>query len=417
MKRRELSSMKMKAFGKKGSYTVFIAMFMSGMIIFSGAVINASHQRAIDASCEDLGKVWAGSILGDYDRELRQRYGFYGYIGNEDLTREKLIRYSDYTFKKKKYIKRTSLECYLQNYKLADLNVFRDQMLKLAGSLWIPMPFGRDGSDSENDPGDSSSNEKPRARYISAGWIIGGLPSRSYSGKPLKRSGGKSLLETAYIFKSFKDHVDDRDLGKTYFSNEIEYIITGKLDDEKARKLVYAELLAERNALNLSYLYSSNKKRQAALEAAELITPGPEAVITQALILEVWALLEARNDLALLYDGKKVPLVKHDRNWALDLENAVKKVEDDKDNGELDTREQKKYVKPKSIEGQKYSDYLKTLLIAVPERKKLLRVMDLIQINMKYAYCDYFLMDDLYVGLDYTMTVNGKEHLYHDEYK
>ena len=45
MKRRELSSMKTKAFGKKGSYTVFIAMFMSGMIIFSGAVINASHQR------------------------------------------------------------------------------------------------------------------------------------------------------------------------------------------------------------------------------------------------------------------------------------------------------------------------------------------------------------------------------------
>ena len=36
--------------------------------------------------------------------------------------------------------------------------------------------------------------------------------------------------------------------------------------------------------------------------------------------------------------------------------------------------------------------------------------MDLIQINMKYAYCDYFLMDDYYTGLKYEMTVNGREH-------
>ena len=411
-----------KAFGKKGSYTVFLVMFMSGMIIMSSAVINASHKLAIDSSCEDLGRVWAGSILGDYDRKLRERYGFYGYIGNEDLTREKLIRYADFSFKKKKYIKLTSLECSLKEYKLTDLETFRDQMKKAAIGFWSPVPLGDDSipnsDEADGVTGASNSGETSGGRKITAGWIIGGLPSRNYSGKPLKGSGGSSLMESAYIFKSFKDHVDDRDLGKTFFDNEIEYILTGKPDDEKARKLVYAEILAERNALNVAYLYSCTEKRQAALEAAELITPGPEAVLTQALILEVWALLEARNDLAILYDGKQVPLIKRDDNWALELSNAVEKVEDEEDvDGELDTRESKKYVRPKRIEGERYSDYLKTLLIAVPEKKRLLRVMDLIQINMKYAYCDYFLMDDLYVGLDYTMVINGKEHLYHDEYK
>ena len=65
--------------------------------------------------------------------------------------------------------------------------------------------------------------------------------------------------------------------------------------------------------------------------------------------MEVWALLEAKNDLALLYDGKRVPIVKRDRNWALDLKNAISKVEDDKDTGELDTREERKYVEPERI--------------------------------------------------------------------
>ena len=185
--------MKKEVFGKRGSYTVFIAMFMSGMIIMAGAVINASHQKAINSSCEDLGKVWAGSILGDYDRKLRDRYGFYGYIGNEDLTREKLIRYSDYSFKKKKYIKRTSLECHMQKYKLTDLNIFRDQMKKLAGSLWMPVPFENETTGSKESGRDSQNEVKSSHRYISAGWIIGGLPSRNPSGKPLKASGGSSL--------------------------------------------------------------------------------------------------------------------------------------------------------------------------------------------------------------------------------
>ncbi len=204
--------------------------------------------------------------------------------------------------------------------------------------------------------------------------------------------------------------MDKRDLGKTYFENEIEYIISGKLNDEKSRRTVYDKLLIERNGMNLIYLYSCTEKRQMALEAAELLTPGPEAVITQALILEAWAFFEARNDIELLYDGKQVPVFKRDENWALDIDTVIESEFKDNENGELDTRESKKYVEPESIEGQTYGDYLKTLLLAVPESKRLLRIMDLIQINMKYAYCDYFLMADYYTGLEFEMTVNGRRH-------
>ena len=407
--------MKQRSIGKKGSYTVFLAMFLSGMIMMSGAVINAAHAKAIDSSCEDLGRVWAASILGEYDRALRDRYGLYGYYGNEDLVREKLETYAAHSFKSKKYIKTGDIACHLQDYKLMDLSAMKNQISHLMLSFWKPVPFEEESQ--TEDPGEGDAGEPVSARYISAQWIIEALPSNSYNGS---RAGGSwlggSVSEISYIFKAFKDHVDDRDLGKTYFNNEIEYIISGKLNDEKSRKAVYDKLIIERNGMNLIYLYSCTEKRQAALEAAELLTPGPEAVITQALILETWAFLEARNDLALLYDGQKVPLYKKDENWALGLDAAVESEFGEDKDGELDTREKKNYVKPRSIEGQDYGDYLKTLLLAVPENKRLLRIMDLIQINMKYAYCDYFLLDDYYYGLRYEMTVNNRKHGFEERF-
>ena len=212
--------------------------------------------------------------------------------------------------------------------------------------------------------------------------------------------------------------MDDRDLGKTFFNNEVEYIISGKPDDEKARRAVYRRLLLERNGLNLVYLYSCSEKRDLALEAAELITPGPEAVLTQALILETWALLEARNDLALLYDGERVPLIKGDANWALSIENALAVEEGNAEDQELDTDQpEKNYVRPQCVEGQDYKDHLTTLLIAMPERTRLLRMMDLIQINMKYTYCGSFLFSDYYTGVEYIMTVNGVDYGFKNSYQ
>ena len=400
--------MKLRSIGKKGSYTVFLAMFLSGMILMASAAINAAHAKAVYSSCEDLGRVWAGSILGEYDRVLKDRYGLYGYYGNEDLVRRKLETYADHSFRGKRYIKRGDVICHMKEYKLADLNTMKKQISHLMFRFWKPVPFEEEAGVTAAEGQNSAPEEN---RYISAEWIIEALPSRSCKGNSLESFGfGGSVPEIAYIFKSFKDHVDKRDLGKTYFENEIEYIISGKLNDEKSRKAVYDKMIIERNGMNLIYLYSCSEKREAALQAAELITPGPEALLTQAIILETWAFLEARNDMALLYDGKQVPVFKKDENWALSLENAVENEFGESEGGELDTDEPDKYVEPRSIEGQTYGDYLKTLLMAVPEKKRLLRIMDLIQINMKYAYCDYFLLDDYYTGLKYEMTVNGREH-------
>ena len=57
-----------------------------------------------------------------------------------------------------------------------------------------------------------------------------------------------------------------------------------------------------------------------------------------------------------------------------------------------------------------YQDYLKMLICAVDERIRILRIMDLIQINMRYMYYGTFLLREYNGGLRFTITVNGEEY-------
>lgn len=404
--------MKKRLICKKGSYIVFLVFFFSGLMIMIGAVIHRSIEDVVYSSTENLGRLWGNSIIAEYDRELKERYGFTGYYGNIQSVKEKLELYSDYSFNGKGYIEVGDIECELEEFRLAEPEQIRKQIKYMMLSGWTPE------KDKKTENEDEEIHEESGNRYISAPWILEALPSN--------RSGGAHFgdyisiggaFEIEYIFKAFKDYVDKRELAKTYFDNEVEYIITGKPDDEKARKGVYYKLLFERNASNLIYLYSCSEKRTAAMTAAELLTPGPAAVLTQGLILETWALFEARNDIELLYAGEKVPLVKGDANWAIELDNVIKK-EFEKDNRKLDAdKEAPKYIKPERIEGLNYSEYLRTLLLTVSGELRILRIMDLIQINMKYTYCDYFLWEDYYTGLKFSIVVNGRKHEFVEEYK
>ena len=55
---------------KKGSYTVFIALAFSAILIMVIAVINAAGQQAIGSTAQHFGRLWGRSILAEYDRTL-----------------------------------------------------------------------------------------------------------------------------------------------------------------------------------------------------------------------------------------------------------------------------------------------------------------------------------------------------------
>ena len=413
--------MKLDLHSKKGSFTVFVTLAFAAVLIMVSTVLWASGQRAISSCCESFGRLWGRSILAEYDITLKERYGLFAFYGNEFLVEEKLDFYAGISFGSKDYIDYSGAVCSLDGWSLTDKDVFIKQAGETVMSGTVPLPVFRESADESKDAAVTVSPD----RAITSQWILKGLPSGGKGGgvsisslisklkEDMSISGiaGNATIDT-YIFRFFRDYMDGEELGDTYFRGEIEYILSGRPDDGKSVKNVKNTLLALRNGLNLAYLYTCEEKAGAAMAAAEMITPGPAAVATQAVILETWAYLEAKNDLELLYDGQSVAVFKDDTNWALSLENALQSEPGDDMAGE----ESKKYVKPQNMSGIKYEDYLRILVASLPESLKIQRVMDIIQINMKYLCCDWFLLEDYYGGLNFSFEVNGKKHEFEETY-
>ena len=84
-----------------------------------------------------------------------------------------------------------------------------------------------------------------------------------------------------------------------------------------------------RMPLNLIHIYSDSEKRNAVIAAAEALTPGAAAAATQLLIAAAWAYAETDNDIELLYQGYKVPVVKDRKTWAINIEDILNGISQD----------------------------------------------------------------------------------------
>ena len=58
------------------------------------------------------------------------------------------------------------------------------------------------------------------------------------------------------------------------------------------------------------------------------MTPGPTAVATQKALLAAWALAESGNDYKLLIEGYRIPLIKTEETWAVDLQSILENKEE-----------------------------------------------------------------------------------------
>lgn len=442
---------------KRGSYVILATILFSSMMILTAAVLHASGENAIASTADSFGRLWGRSILAEYDIKLKDRYGIFAFYGDELSVAEKVDFYAEYSARGKKYIDIEPSKCSLEEYRLSDTENFTAQLREAVLTDTKPLQTERKksaavGSSEGNAEAEGKAEDKAvgRARenrYIKSERIIAALPSGGKEGgisvlglaERLKEGFSaeavvNSAAENIYMFRFFKDCMNDRRLGESFFENEIEYILTGKLDDAKAKNKVKSNLTLLRNSLNLAYLYSCDEKRNAALAAAELIMP-EAPMLAQALILEGWAYMEARNDIKILYAGREVPILKKDENWAVSLDNLLTaEYGIDSSGAEAGTGSEagsdsgskaekasasetaSNYLSPAKIEGKNYEDYLRILAAALPQETALLRMMDIIQINMKYLYCDYFLMYDYYVGLKYSIVINDREHEFEEKY-
>ena len=216
--------------------------------------------------------------------------------------------------------------------------------------------------------------------------------------------GTDTYLEFSYLFSHFKDKFDDRNLGETYFEQELEYLIGGKRSDTQNERLVKQRIIAIREVMNLFYLNQNPKTRNEALAAAEILTPGPTAAATQQALLAAWALAESVNDYKLLICGYPVQMMKTESSWAVDLDSVIKDKEED-------------CIYTGTDEGDNYSAYLKLLLLAMDDSVRLLRTMDLIQINFRLLYYNRFLLQEYNGGITYTYNINGRRETVEMQYE
>lgn len=395
---------------KRGMVSVFVMIFSVSIISLAMLFIGGTRAKAISSSVESLGHLWAKSILGEYTDKLYERYGIFAYKAKSPAeVDDKLNQLSEITFKGKRYIDCEGCNSSLYKYSLAELDNFQKQVNKAAVA-----DKQKKFKDIELDV------YTPSDRTISNDAIVAGLPSKgrlssfSLSNfinkikeiddiKDVLKGGKNELLQMKYMKNHFQSAVSQSEDDDSFFKYELEYILAGKASDEGNLKSTKNRIIAIREAMNIAYINQNPQMRDLALTIAELISSPAAAPATQQALIAAWAYAESVNDYRLLVHGKKVPLMKDDDSWAINLKSII-------------TNPNPEYIDTNNEKGNTYNEYLQAMIFLTNKDNRLLRMMDLIEINMKYCYYGNFSISSHYTGIDYSMDVNGRTHNFSAEY-
>ncbi len=194
----------------------------------------------------------------------------------------------------------------------------------------------------------------------------------------------ENYMISQYAADYFRNHSSASKTG--FFQNEVEYILYGNMSDKANYRRAYTAIFSIREAMNAAYVFTDAGKKGEALAMAEALTPGPWAKLTQYIILAVWSAVETVNDMKNLEAGNGVPIMKSDETWAVTLSSLM---EAEADGG---------YIRINGNSVMTYENYLKLLMMTEKEDVKLLRIMDLIQINIKGSVREEFLIADHFAG-------------------
>ncbi|MBO4375603.1 MAG: hypothetical protein J5829_10910 [Lachnospiraceae bacterium] len=181
------------------------------------------------------------------------------------------------------------------------------------------------------------------------------------------------ILFDEYIMNKCSDYLDND--GHDASSYETEYILQGKNTDIANFRGVTAKLLALRYAACAVYIMKCEEKRkpvEAVVEviAAFLSIPPDASKYLADLILLAWAYGESVNDVVRLLAGERVPLVKTDEDWKMPLYGLLSIKANARPTGQKGT-------------GFSYDDYLRVFLLLMNRNDKVMRTMDVVEMNLR----------------------------------
>lgn len=196
----------------------------------------------------------------------------------------------------------------------------------------------------------------------------------------------RALLD-AYISQKFGYYGHEKEeAGLDY---QMEYLLAGKGSDVENLKAVVNKLLLFREGANAAYLYGDASKRaeisaMAASVAAVMIAPYLKPLLETS-ILFAWAYIESIQDVKLLLEGGKVPIVKTASDWKTGL-NSILHFSGGT-------------VSKEGTKGLDYRQYLSMFLVMKKENELLFSMMDVMEMDIrKTDYNENFRMDGCVSG-------------------
>jgi len=378
---------------------MMIIAVLSGVVI---VFIYAAERTAVDSMSQSYINLASRSVLSEFNIQLKEDYGIFATSLQEDDISKRLAYYLDRNMPDEGFIKMKldSMKTDVSQHSLVSVDNFKQQVLE-AGEFLI----GKTRKIKSVDEGEIEN------RVLRNEVILNNLPSNGSSSgffntaliagetstiKDIIRGASERVITNEYILYYFKYGNGTNIDMPTFFQKEAEYILYGRKSDLANSKRLRFDFIALRTILNLAHIKSDAAKMEGLMTAASILTPGPEAVVTQLVLAGIWAGLEAENDWDLISNGHGVAFLKKRADWALDISSIS---EDYK---------RKVYVMPEQESDFTYEDYLRVFLYFEKEEIKFLRMLDLIQINLMGRIDRNFLVKEQYVGFEVEAVINGK---------
>lgn len=212
-----------------------------------------------------------------------------------------------------------------------------------------------------------------REEYVSSRKINQGCGLPKSAEKPTGLDD--ELLYGEYIMQKCGNYRNVKtDSGLDY---EVEYILYGKGSDISNLRECAEHLLALRAVSNYLYLTTKDSVKKAEIDAVALLIctllTVPELSEALAVILSgTWAYIEAVADVRCLFDGGRVPLIKEKGEWSTDLWGLLK--------GMVSFEEIRS---SSNSTGLSYQDYLRVFLGMMNRQDKVMRSLDIVEIDIR----------------------------------
>ena len=174
---------------KKGSLSIYLAIFFVVIISASVIFIKETKNRAIESSTKSISSVWLLSELGKYDRHLYEKYGIYGFYGNRDEIVKDINYMANYSFKDKGYIDYQGAEVNLSSNSIANPYIFKQEIVKASKSEHFKNMIQKENRGEDNGRVEDKIDGKV---YNKA--ILGDLPSNGVQSS-ISMSGFASKFE------------------------------------------------------------------------------------------------------------------------------------------------------------------------------------------------------------------------------